>query len=104
MRLLGKEIKFILPEKGTLEPNGPGDPLWYYYKPFIGILYRKRIEHCLSLLEPKYGSILEVGYGSGILVPTLLNIADRVSGLDTVSDPERVKFNLGNTQKKALIL
>ncbi len=81
---------FHLPPKGALRPNGPADPLPYYYAPVVGLLYRQRIEQGLSMLSPPYGSILEVGYGSGVLLPSLCRIGDYVAGVDLNSDPHEV--------------
>jgi len=89
-----RKIRFKLPKKGILEPNAPDDPLLYYYHPLVGFLYRNRIKRGLSLLKPHYESILEVGFGSGILMPTLFSIGKSVSGIDTVSDPIKVTKNL----------
>lgn len=88
------KIFFNLPPRGALEPNDKGDPLDYYYRPLSGILYRRRIEQALSLLNPPYRSILEIGYGSGILLLTLANMAKEVYGVDIDSDPLRVARNL----------
>jgi len=93
-----------LPPKGTLEQNGPDDPLRYYYYPFVCLLYRHRINQALSLLTPPYESILEVGYGSGILLPTLASIGRTVYGIDLDSDPARVKFNLVKVGVSASLL
>lgn len=89
-----KKIHFRLPPKGSLEPNGPDDSLPYYYRPLIGIPFRSRFKQALSLLTPPYESILEVGYGSGILLPTLVSIGKNVSGIELESDPARVESNL----------
>lgn len=89
-----KKIQFNVPKKGILEPNAPDDPLLYYYHPLVGFLYRSRIKHGLSLLKPHYDSILEVGFGSGILIPTLFSIGKSVSGIDTISDTIKVAKNL----------
>ena len=88
------KLTFHLPPIGTLVANGPDDPLKYYYKPIIGSLYCARIKQALSLLRPPYKSIIELGYGSGILLPTLCNIGDRVYGVDLTSDPIIVRKNL----------
>jgi SAM-dependent methyltransferase len=79
---------FILPPEGVLEPNGQDDPLPYYYKPLVGGIYRARIEQGLSMLRPPYGAILEVGYGSGVLLPSLCKMGEFVAGVDLQSDPE----------------
>lgn len=89
-----KNLNFILPAKGSIQPNDNNDPLPFYYKPLIGRLYCKRIEQAVSLLSPPYKSILEIGYGSGILMPTLCSLSKRVVGLDLNSEPEKVKSHL----------
>ncbi len=81
---------FHLAPEGTLTPNGPDDPLPYYYMPVIGRIFHARIEQALSLIRPPYESILEAGYGSGILLPSLARIGDSVSGIDLQSDPVEV--------------
>ena len=85
---------FRLPPAGAFQANGPDDPLPYYYKPLVGSIYRVRIEQALSLLSPPYHDILELGYGSGILLPSLCRMADSVSGIDLTSDPDKVGANL----------
>ncbi|MEA3468085.1 MAG: class I SAM-dependent methyltransferase [Thermodesulfobacteriota bacterium] len=81
---------FQLPKQGVFQANGPDDPLPYYYKPMVGSLYRARIEQALSLLHPPYDSILELGYGSGILLPSLCALGESVFGVDLQSDPEKI--------------
>jgi SAM-dependent methyltransferase len=83
--------RFKLPEADLLQPNGPDDPLPYYYKPFIGRIYRARIEQALSLLTPPYKSILEIGYGSGLLLPSLCQMGESVSGVDLQTSPDKLK-------------
>jgi len=87
-------FSFCLPPKGVLEPNGPDDPLLYYYHPVVGSLYRSRIKQALSLLTQPYESILELGFGSGVMMPTLNTIGKKVSGIDSHSNPLKVTNNL----------
>ena len=77
-------MKLILPPAGTLKPNDEHDPLPYYYRPFVGWLYRKRLRMGLDLLPRKGARVLEVGVGSGILVPTLSTHFSRYTGTDLV--------------------
>jgi len=95
------KIKFILPPKGSLHPNGPSDPLSYYYRPIVGHLYKKRIQKGLNLLNLSYDSILEFGYGSGILLPTLASISNNLFALDTDSDADYVKKEITKLNIKA---
>lgn len=88
------KVLFRLPPKHALQPNGPDDPLPYYYHPLVGPLYRRRVAQALALLKPPYESILELGYGSGILLPSLSAIGAAVHGIDIESDPAKVSSNL----------
>jgi SAM-dependent methyltransferase len=98
------KIRMHLPPEGALEPNDEkDDPLPYYYSPIAGRLYRGRIESGLSLLQPHYESILEVGYGSGINMPTLSQIGGEVWGVDICSDPERVADRLTRIGVRAML-
>lgn len=73
--------KFKLFPKETFQPSNDSDPLLYYYKPLIGILYQYRVSQGISLLFPHYENVLEFGYGSGLLLPTLATISDKLYGL-----------------------
>jgi 2-polyprenyl-3-methyl-5-hydroxy-6-metoxy-1,4-benzoquinol methylase len=64
-------VHFQLPPRGQLKPNNHRDPLPYYYRPLTGWLYRHRLQMGLDMLPAGGRSVLEVGVGSGILVPTL---------------------------------
>ena len=95
---------FRMPPKGALEDNGFDDPLRYYYFPFIGFLYRLRIKQALSMLMPPYKSILEIGYGSGILLPTFASYTSRLFGIDLYADAERVTSNLAKLSVTASLI
>ncbi len=80
-------VRFTLPPAGIFKPNNEDDPLPYYYKPVIGSIYRARIQGGLNLLTPPYGRVLEFGYGSGILLPSLGALGADLHGVDLNSDP-----------------
>lgn len=80
--------RFKLPPKELFQPNDSNDPLPYYYKPVIGKLFRSRIEQGLSLLSPPYDQILEIGYGSGLVLPSLCALGHKVTAVDICSEPE----------------
>ncbi len=87
--------KLILPPKDSLTVTGDSDPLPYYYKPLIGKLYVERINTVLSILPQRtYGKVLEIGFGSGILIPTLKKISKKYYGVDIDSSPEVVMEDL----------
>ncbi|MBI2375642.1 MAG: class I SAM-dependent methyltransferase [Deltaproteobacteria bacterium] len=80
-------VRFQLPRRGTLEPNDAHDPLPYYYHPFVGWLYRHRLQLGLDLLPPGGRRVLEVGVGSGVLVPTLTRYYSEYTGTDLTLAP-----------------
>ena len=80
-------ITFALPPAGRLRPNNERDPLPYYYKRSVGWLYRHRLQMGLDLLPPGGRRVLEVGVGSGILVPTLTAHYPEYLGTDLVLAP-----------------
>ena len=90
----GKKKLFNLPPKESLVHGNLDDPLRYYYHPLVGFLFCSRVEQALSLLSPPYESVLEIGYGSGIIMPALSSIGKRVYGIDVNSDRIKVTKNL----------
>jgi len=77
-------MKLILPARGTLKPNNEHDPLPHYYRPLLGRLYIKRLQMGLDLVPTGGTSVLEVGVGSGILIPTLSARFSAYTGVDLV--------------------
>ena len=77
-------MKLSLPAAGTLKPNNEHDPLPYYYRPLLGWLFRRRLAMGLALVPPDGQRVLEVGVGSGILVPTLTAGFAEYTGADLV--------------------
>ena len=71
-----------LPAKGVLRPNDAHDPLPYYYHPWVGWLYRHRLQMGLDLLPAGGTRVLEIGVGSGVLVPTLTKRYREYTGTD----------------------
>jgi SAM-dependent methyltransferase len=80
-------LQLHLPPRGRLKPNNERDPLPYYYKPGVGWLYRHRLQMGLDLLPPGGRRVLEVGVGSGVLVPTLTAHYPEYLGTDLVLAP-----------------
>jgi SAM-dependent methyltransferase len=76
-----------LPPRGVLRPNDAHDPLPYYYHPLVGWLYRHRLQMGLDLLPAGGHSVLEVGVGSGVLVPTLTRRYPAYTGTDLTLAP-----------------
>lgn len=80
-------LRFELPPEGVLKPNDEKDPLPYYYHRWIGWLYRHRLQMGLNLLPGTGKRVLEVGVGSGVLVPTLTRRYPEYTGTDLVLAP-----------------
>lgn len=73
---------YIPPRELVPKPNSD-DPLDYYYRPVTGTIYRTRLRYAVELLGPaKLRSLLEVGTGSGILLPELSRHTDRLVAID----------------------
>ena len=65
------------------------DPLRFYYSPFIGNMYRQRVEMCLA--ECKGGDkVLDVGFGSGVNFLNLNEMYREIHGLDLEAEVDLV--------------
>jgi 2-polyprenyl-3-methyl-5-hydroxy-6-metoxy-1,4-benzoquinol methylase len=80
-------MQLELPPKGVLKPNDDVDPLPYYYHPLVGWLFRHRLQIGLDLLPDAGRRVLEVGVGSGVLVPTLTKRYAEYTGTDLTLAP-----------------
>ena len=84
-----------LPPPGVLVPNNDVDPLPYYYRPLVGRVFAARLNTGLRLLDGRYRRLLEIGYGSGLLMPTLASVCDELYGLDREPEPAGLRERLG---------
>jgi SAM-dependent methyltransferase len=80
-------VRLELPPKGVLKPNNADDPLPYYYHPWVGWVFRHRLQLGLDLLPTGGGRVLEIGVGSGVLVPTLTKRYAEYTGTDLTLAP-----------------
>jgi SAM-dependent methyltransferase len=87
-------LRFRLPPRGALTPNNAVDPLRFYYKPLVGRVFAARIDAGLSLLEGRFHRLLEIGYGSGLLMPTLSTITGELYGADLELEPPGLRATL----------
>ncbi|HEY1585110.1 MAG TPA: class I SAM-dependent methyltransferase [Polyangia bacterium] len=88
------KLQLRLPPPGALVPNNSVDPLPYYYRPFVGKVFAARLNTGLRLLDGHYGRLLEIGYGSGLLMPTLATACDELYGLDLEPEPPGLRSRL----------
>lgn len=64
----------------------------YHYYLGTGMVYRKRLENTLQLMQPyRFDHLLEIGYGSGIFLPTLSKMAQKVTALDIHKETAAVR-------------
>ena len=75
-------MRFELPPRGSLVRINKNDPLPHYYRTLVGWLYRHRLNQGLRSLPERCESILEIGYGSGILLPTLARHCQELVAVD----------------------
>src|SRR5207245_6369416 len=76
---------------GVVPKTDDDDPIDFYYKPLTGYVYRKRLTMTAALLGPtKYPSLLEIWYGSGILLPELARHTERLTAIDIHGNREPV--------------
>jgi len=75
-----------------LPKNGPTDPIEFYRRPFVGWLYRERINRGFGLLpDRRFARALEVGYGAGAVQLALASTVDELHGIDLDADPVPVR-------------
>jgi len=80
-------VKFRAPPPGALVANSEFDPLPYYYRPVVGHVYRHRLRMGLGLVPNAGRRVLEIGVGSGILVPSLTAGFPEYLGTDLLLAP-----------------
>ncbi len=91
--------ELILPKK--FYNTNAEDPTLYYRLPLIGYVYQKRLENTLQLTEKVDGKILDVGYGSGLLFPSLLKKCSSCYGIETHGNEGKVRLMLDNEKISA---
>ena len=74
---------------GTYRGVDSDDPIRYYYWPFFGHMYRRRVELCLA--ECRGGQrVLEIGFGTGVAFINLHEMYNEIHGLDLTASIEKV--------------
>jgi SAM-dependent methyltransferase len=86
-----------LPPRALVPKTAPDDPIDYYFKPLTAHVYRARLALALRLLgDHVFDHLLEVGYGSGILLPELSGRCNRLAALDVHGQEARVEHMLSH--------
>ena len=90
-------MRIKIPRRKNMTVTNPEDPLIFYYKFGVRNFYLKRLKMVLKLLDKNgFNKILEVGCGSGILLPELSKRCESLYGVDTHNELDKVKMMLQN--------
>lgn len=85
----GRKVK-LLPKEALLK-TGIVDHGNWNYRPVLGVIQRSRFRLLFRLLgKQHYQSMLEIGYGSGILMPELAMYCETLFGVDPHPYPVEV--------------
>jgi SAM-dependent methyltransferase len=80
----------LLPKEALLTTGGVDHGDWNY-RPVIGAIQRSRFALLLRLMgKERYRNLLEIGYGSGILMPELAGRCENLFGIDPHPYPKEV--------------
>jgi 2-polyprenyl-3-methyl-5-hydroxy-6-metoxy-1,4-benzoquinol methylase len=87
--------QLLLPPRRALAEVDADDPIEYYYQLHTAWLYRARLRLALKVLgDGPFESLLEVGYGSGILLPELSRRAARITAIDVHAHANAVDLSM----------
>lgn len=99
---LPSPVPLYIPERSVVPKSEFDDPIDYYYRPLTGKIYRDRLEISMSLLgDKKYDALLEIGYGSGLLLPELARRTNRLVAIDIHGQADEVYRMLEHEHVKA---
>jgi ubiquinone/menaquinone biosynthesis C-methylase UbiE len=95
-------MPLYIPERSVVPKSEFDDPIDYYYRPFTRKIYRDRLEMSISMLgEQKSEALLEIGYGSGLLLPELARHTKRLVAIDIHGQADQVYRMLEHEGVKA---
>jgi len=84
-------VPLYIPERSVVPKSEFDDPIDYYYRPLTGKVYRDRLEISIAMLgDKKFESLLEIGYGSGLLLPELARRTKRLVAIDIHGQADQV--------------
>jgi ubiquinone/menaquinone biosynthesis C-methylase UbiE len=84
----------LLPQSALIR-TGPIDHADWNYRPLIGAVQRIRFRVIRNLLgSRRFDRLLEIGYGSGVLMPELAKRAAELHGIDPHPMPRQIEMVL----------
>jgi ubiquinone/menaquinone biosynthesis C-methylase UbiE len=93
----------LLPRELLIKTSVVDEADWVY-RPFLGSIARMRFRMVLKLLgNRRHARLLEIGYGSGILLPELSLRCDELHGIDPHTLPDQVTQSLKPLEVHALL-
>jgi len=102
------KTKLIIPQKKDLKDLNYGyidTTIDQYYRPVQGYFMRKRLELALTFMKnKKVDRILDVGYGGGTFMPTLVRLCHELHGIDTLPKPKDVEGILKKQNVRAKLI
>jgi ubiquinone/menaquinone biosynthesis C-methylase UbiE len=91
----------LLPREALVRTSAVDHADWNYH-PFLGQVQRIRFRLIRSLLgTDRYHRLLEIGYGSGVLIPELKTRSDEIYGIDPHQHHKEVEASLARHGIKA---
>lgn len=98
-------MPLYIPERSVVPKSEFDDPIDYYYRPLTGRVYRDRLENSLLMLgDERSESLLEVGYGSGLLLPELSRRTSKLVAIDIHGQADDVYRMLEHEHVQATLL
>jgi ubiquinone/menaquinone biosynthesis C-methylase UbiE len=95
-------MPLYIPERAVVPKSEFDDPIDFYYRPLTGKIYRDRLEMSISMLgDAKSEALLEIGYGSGLLLPELARHTKRLVAIDIHGQADQVYRMLEHEGVKA---
>ncbi|MFC6082685.1 class I SAM-dependent methyltransferase [Sphaerisporangium aureirubrum] len=93
----------LLPESALVRTSAIDHPDWNY-RPVLRRVQRMRFRMAVSLLGgERFGTMIEIGYGSGVFMPELARHCDDLHGVDTHPYAEEVAGRLAGNGVKATL-
>jgi len=94
--------RFRVIPRSLMARTNPADVVHFYYWPIVGALFRRRCQMLLDVIAGRrYKKMLEVAYGSGVMLPSLAPLADELYAIDLHNKHEPVEKMLGALSIKA---
>jgi SAM-dependent methyltransferase len=104
LRSIRRFFPKLLPKNALLKTSDVDEARWVFH-PVVGIVQRLRFWLVLSLIpKRRFRRLLEIGYGSGILLPELAQHCDELYAIDIHQNAAQVDCTLRHHEVHAELL